>query len=196
MTATPASILDTQTSQLAVDASDPDNGPSPLSYNWIVPVGAGSVSDSAIANPIYTPADVATTQIVTLTVEVSDGSATVSSTVDVTVNDTPVVNIPPVINSVTATPASILDTQTSQLAVDASDADNGPSPLSYNWIVPRSGRAVVTTRHLPIRFTLGGLLRHPDCHPELWESVWMARPPSAVPVDVTVIRWPDLFSGL
>ncbi|HML75772.1 MAG TPA: hypothetical protein PKB02_14880, partial [Anaerohalosphaeraceae bacterium] len=136
VTATPASILDTQTSQLAVDASDADNGPSPLSYNWIVPVGAGSVSDPAIANPIYTPADVATTQIFTLTVEVSDGSATVSSTVDVTVNDTPVVNIPPVISSVTATPESILDTQTSQLQANATDADNGPSPLSYNWIVP------------------------------------------------------------
>ncbi|MEN6307601.1 MAG: hypothetical protein ABFD91_07590, partial [Anaerohalosphaeraceae bacterium] len=133
VTATPAAIWDTQTSQLLVDATDADGLPSPLAYNWIVPAGAGSVSDPAIANPIYTPADVATTQVVTLTVEVTDGAATVSSTVDVTVME----NTQPIINSVTATPASILDTQTSQLAVDASDADNGPStPLTYNWIVP------------------------------------------------------------
>ena len=84
MTATPASILDTQTSQFLVDASDTD-GPSPLSYNWIVPAGAGSVSDAAIANPIYTPPVVATTQTFTLTVQVSDGLDMVSDTVNITV---------------------------------------------------------------------------------------------------------------
>jgi FtsP/CotA-like multicopper oxidase with cupredoxin domain len=84
VTATPASILDTQTSQLQVNAADTD-GPSPLSYNWIVPPGAGSVSNIAIANPIYTPPDIAGTQVYTLTVEVSDGLNTVSGTVNVTV---------------------------------------------------------------------------------------------------------------
>lgn len=87
ITATPATIWDTQTSQLEVDASDADGGPLPLSYNWIVPAGAGSVSDPAIANPVYTPADVTLTQVFTLTVEVSDGAETVSNTVDITVSD-------------------------------------------------------------------------------------------------------------
>jgi FtsP/CotA-like multicopper oxidase with cupredoxin domain len=132
VTATPASILDTQTSQLLVIATDTD-GPLPLSYNWIVPAGAGNVDNPLIANPVYTPPIVAGTQTFMLTVEVSDGLDTVSSTVDVNVTH---VNAAPVINSVTATPASILDTQTSQLSVSATDADAGPSALSYNWIVP------------------------------------------------------------
>jgi len=45
-------------------------------------------------------------------------------------------NISPVIDSVSATPAIIGDDQTSNLEVLASDADDGPLPLSYNWMVP------------------------------------------------------------
>jgi len=93
VTATPALILDNQTSQLAVVATDTDGLPSPLSYNWIIPAGAGSVSNAAIANPIFIPAPAATTQTVTLTVQVSDGLNLVSGTVDVTV--TPFVPPPP-----------------------------------------------------------------------------------------------------
>jgi large repetitive protein len=85
-TATPALIFDTQTSQLLVTATDAD-GPSPLSFNWIVPPGGGSVSDPTVANPVYTPPDVTTIQVFALTVEVSDGSQTRVGTVDVTVHN-------------------------------------------------------------------------------------------------------------
>lgn len=44
-------------------------------------------------------------------------------------------NFWPVITSVTATPASIADIQTSQLLVTATDSD-GPSALSYSWEIP------------------------------------------------------------
>jgi len=87
VTASPSTILDNQTSQLQVVANDPDSGPSPLSYNWIVAAGQGSVSDSTIANPIYTPPDVAIAQTFTLTLEVSDGDKVATGTVDVTVTD-------------------------------------------------------------------------------------------------------------
>jgi hypothetical protein len=87
VTATPSTISDSQTSQLQVVANDPDSGPSPLSYNWIVPAGGGSISNSSIANPVYTPADVGSTQVYTLTVKVSDGDKTTTGTVDVTVTD-------------------------------------------------------------------------------------------------------------
>ena len=133
VTATPASIPDLQSSQILVNATDTD-GPSPLSYSWSVPAGAGSLSDPTIANPVYTPPFVAGTQTYTLTVTVADGANMDIGTVDVTVKG----YLEPVINSVTATPNPIFETQTSQLLVSATDPD-GPSPLSYNWIVPAGG---------------------------------------------------------
>ena len=87
VTASPSTILDSQTSQLQVVANDPDSGPSPLSYNWTVLPGQGGVSDSTIANPVYTPPDVVSAQTFTLTVEVSDGDKVTTGTVDVTVTD-------------------------------------------------------------------------------------------------------------
>ncbi|MCP4612668.1 MAG: DUF1080 domain-containing protein, partial [Planctomycetes bacterium] len=87
VTASPSTIEDTQTSQLQVTASDPD-GPNALTYSWTVPSGQGSLDNLYIANPIYTPPDVSSTQIFTLTVKVSDGAAITTKTVDITVTDT------------------------------------------------------------------------------------------------------------
>ncbi|MHC4742172.1 MAG: family 16 glycoside hydrolase [Planctomycetota bacterium] len=87
VTATPSNILDTETSQLKVDAVDPDSGPEPLIYNWIVRSGEGTLDGPSIDNPVYTPPDVTATQTFTLTVEVSDGQALTADTVDITVND-------------------------------------------------------------------------------------------------------------
>jgi len=136
VTATPASIPDIHASQLLVNATDTD-GPSPLSYSWTVPAGAGSLSDPTIANPVYTPPFVAGTQTYTLTVTVADGMHIDIGTVDVTVTG----YLVPVIDSVTATPNPVYETQTSQLLVTATDPD-GPSPLSYNWIVPAGAGSV------------------------------------------------------
>ncbi|MDT8303290.1 MAG: FG-GAP-like repeat-containing protein, partial [Sedimentisphaerales bacterium] len=88
VTATPTTISDTQTSQLQVTATDPDSGPNPsLTYNWTVPSGQGILDSYNIENPTYTPPDVSSTQIFTLMVEVSDGAAVTSETVDITVTD-------------------------------------------------------------------------------------------------------------
>lgn len=87
VTATPSTILDTATSQLLVNAIDTDAGPSPLTYNWIVQAGQGSVNDATITNPVYTPPNVSTTQIFTITIEVFDGQDTTTDTVNVTVED-------------------------------------------------------------------------------------------------------------
>jgi hypothetical protein len=84
-TATPASINDEQTTQLQVEASDPEGAT--LSYKWTIENGGGTLDDATIANPVYTPADVTSTQNATLMVEVSDGSHTVSQTVNVEVTD-------------------------------------------------------------------------------------------------------------
>ncbi|MCB1864145.1 MAG: S8 family serine peptidase, partial [Chromatiales bacterium] len=135
--ASPAVIFDSQTSQLAVSAHDPDTGPSALSYSWSLPPGAGSLDDPTSATPVYTPPDVASTQVFTASVSVSDGEDAVSTSVDITVSDTPPPpNQAPVIDSISATPAAINESQASQLAVSAHDPDAGPSALSYSWSLP------------------------------------------------------------
>ena len=89
VTATPPTISDavTSTSQLQVNAYDPDNGPNALTYSWTVLSGQGSLDDLNIANPTYTPPDVSATQTFTLTVKVSDGADITTQTVDITVTD-------------------------------------------------------------------------------------------------------------
>jgi hypothetical protein len=86
-TATPSTILDNQTSQLQVTANDPDFWPNPLTYNWIVQPGEGSVSNSAIANPVYIPPNVTEPQTYTVTIQVFDGMDATSDTVDILVGD-------------------------------------------------------------------------------------------------------------
>ena len=87
VTAAPAEILDTESSQLAALASDPDDGPEALSYQWTLSPAAGSLDDPTSATPVFTPPDVAVSTAYTLTVEVSDGASTVSESVVVTVGD-------------------------------------------------------------------------------------------------------------
>lgn len=89
VTATPGTILDSQTSQLLVSAAADNDGPSPLSYSWEVPPGAGTLDDPTAANPIYTPAFTATPQTHKLSVVVSDGAHVDIGTVEVTVKPTP-----------------------------------------------------------------------------------------------------------
>jgi methionine-rich copper-binding protein CopC len=83
ITATPGSITDDQTTQLDVKATDPEG--SNLTYAWTVESGQGTLSDATVANPVYTPPDVTSSQTFTLKVDVSDGQSTVSQNVDVEV---------------------------------------------------------------------------------------------------------------
>lgn len=86
LSATPATLADTATSQLQVSATDSD-GPTTLSYTWTALSGGGSFNNANIANPIYTPANVSTSTSVTLNVAVSDGAAITNQTLSLTVND-------------------------------------------------------------------------------------------------------------
>jgi hypothetical protein len=87
VTTAPSLILDNETSQLQAEAYDPDSGPGQLEYSWSVETGQGNLSDTTIANPVYTPPDVSSTQTFTIKVDVSDGLDTATSTVEVTVSD-------------------------------------------------------------------------------------------------------------
>lgn len=84
VTANPSTILDEQTSQLKVKVTDS----SPLSYNWTIQPGEGTLDDYNSAEPVYTPPDITgRDQTFSIALEVSDGSKTSSSSVDVTVID-------------------------------------------------------------------------------------------------------------
>ena len=137
LTATPVELLDTQTSQLEVLASDPQPGPQALSYQWSVVSGGGTLSALDIANPVYTPADVTGSREVVVRVEVSDGANVVTRTLTLRVSDAdaPVPNVAPQIMGVSAAPATILDNETSQLSVTAGDPDGGPQGLGYQWTI-------------------------------------------------------------
>ena len=141
LTATPSTLLDNQNSQLVVVAIDQEPGPSALSYKWTILSGGGSLDDDTSTNPVYTPADVVGNQNVTLQVEVTDGEDTVSSTLNLQVDDAnaPLPNDPPQISALGASPTSIYDTEASYLSVSASDPDNGPSALSYKWTILSGG---------------------------------------------------------
>jgi hypothetical protein len=122
VTATPSTILDNETSQLQVVATNPDSGPFPLSCNWIVQPGEGSLNTTTIANPIYTPPDVNSTQTFTLTVEDSDSNDTTISTVDITVIDA-MVSVPNVVG---------LSQSSAELAISSSDLVVGTVSNAYS----------------------------------------------------------------
>jgi hypothetical protein len=139
--ATPSTLLDTQTSQLAVTAVDPQPGPLALSYLWTVVSGGGTLSNATSANALYTPPNVSGPQTVVLRVAVSDGEATVTRELTLQVTDAsspPPPNAVPVISAASATPSTIWEGQQSQLTVTASDSD-GPQSLSYAWEIVSGG---------------------------------------------------------
>jgi len=139
LTATPSLISNGQTSQLLVTAT----GTSTLTYSWTVPAGQGTLDDSTITFPVYTPPVVVDSNIFTVTVEVSDGNNTVSDTIDITVLD----NLPPSIVSAFASPPAIYDesgTGTTQLSINVNDDDAGPSPITYLWALAAGSRGTIT----------------------------------------------------
>jgi hypothetical protein len=158
-TALPATLLDTQASQLSVTATDPQPGPSALSYLWTVVSGGGSISGAASASATYTPANVTGTQAVVVRVAVSDGVTTVTRDVTLQVNDAnaPPPNVPPQITAATATPSTIWDNQQSQLVVTASDSD-GPSALSYQWTVLGGGGSLSSATSASPWYTPGDVI--------------------------------------
>lgn len=112
--------------QLAATATDSDVGDT-LTFNWtIVGAGSGTFSDDTILNPTFTTANI--TEVVTLQLAVSDGTVTVTDTVDIDV--TAFVNSNPVVNAgadVTASGGEIV-----QLAATATDPDLNDT-LEFTW---------------------------------------------------------------
>ncbi|MDH7598101.1 MAG: Ig-like domain-containing protein [Sedimentisphaerales bacterium] len=83
ISATPSQMTCNRTSQLNVDVTEPDG--QKLTYQWYVEPGQGTLSNTAIRNPVYTPPLVTESQTFTIIVDVSDGTHVVRRTIDVTV---------------------------------------------------------------------------------------------------------------
>jgi len=72
--------------QLVISATDPDGGPSPLSYQWTIVSGGGSLSNATTANPVYTTTNLSPgTYTIYFKVEISDGEATSPYTLPLTI---------------------------------------------------------------------------------------------------------------
>lgn len=129
-TASPATILHTQTSTVAVTASDVDGDP--LAYVW---TATGGTLTGTGASRQFTPPTVTVQTIVRVDVQVTDGrGGQATGFVNITVDPAPASNTPPQITAgPTASPSAILDTATSSLSVGATDANS--DPLTYTWTV-------------------------------------------------------------
>jgi hypothetical protein len=109
-------------------SSDPDNGPSALTYAWTQLSGpAVTLANANSSQPSFTPSAAGA---YSFRLTVSDGAATSFDDINVTV--TAVVNKAPVANAgadrtVTVNTAVTLDGRGS------SDPDNGPQALAYSW---------------------------------------------------------------
>ena len=115
------------------NSTDPDNGPNPLTFQWVfATVAPGSALTNAdITNPTspqasFTP-DV--TGVYTLTLTVSDGDLTDSD--DVAINVTPV-NVPPNADAGADVLVKLGEVATLNGAA-SSDPDNFPNPLTFQW---------------------------------------------------------------
>jgi PKD repeat protein len=86
--ASPLTIEETEVSQLQVAANDPDDGPNPITFTWTVLGGQGSVDDPTSPTPVYSPPVISGSTVVAVSVKVSDGVASVTDTVNITVQDT------------------------------------------------------------------------------------------------------------
>ena len=83
---------------VSVLATDPDS--TSLTYTWSVPLASGSFSNGGIGSSItYIPPSVETSRTITLTITVSDGTASISKTHNVVVNP-PLGSVPTFIGNV------------------------------------------------------------------------------------------------
>lgn len=123
----PNPVVDTFTATVSVTASDPDSGPTTLSYTWSPISGPAAVGFSPNATSISntSTATFSASGNYTLQVDITDGSATVVSQIvglSVTVPVAPIVTTDPVDQSV-----GLGSTGTFNVVA------TGTPPLSYQW---------------------------------------------------------------
>lgn len=139
--------------QLIASASDSDNGPSPLSYQWSIVSGGGSLSTATGATTFYNlPSNNVT---VTFKLIVSDGQDSAQTNYTLTIgsgsgssNQAPYA---------TAFNAYYIASNQIQLIISATDPDGGPSPLSYQWTIVSGGGSLSNANTANPVYTTTGL---------------------------------------
>jgi len=139
--------------QLIASASDTDNGPSPLSYQWSIVSGGGSLSNTTGATTYYNlPSNNVT---VTFQLTVSDGQDSAQTNYTLTIgsgsgssNQAPYA---------TAFNAYYIASNQIQLIISATDPDGGPSPLSYQWSIVSGGGSLSSANTANPVYTTTGL---------------------------------------
>ncbi|MGZ8095862.1 MAG: PKD domain-containing protein [Methylosarcina sp.] len=115
-------------------SSDPDNGPSPLTYSWTQTGGnTVTLTGANTTQPSFTPGSAGA---YVFSLVVNDGLAnSAADSVTVTVNDPIIPNVPN--ESPTAQAGEDQSVNTGAVVTlngsGSSDPDNGPSPLTYSW---------------------------------------------------------------
>ena len=147
------------------NSNDPDNGPSPLTYQWSfisVPDGSG-LSDADIADRTasltsFVP-DVEGLYSIELRVE--DGDLADATTAEITTTPLPV-NIPPVANAGNNIEITLGDTAMLD-GSGSNDPDNGPTPLAYNWTL----QSIPSTSQIGTSDLLGANTANPSFTPDV-----------------------------
>ena len=134
-------------------STDPDGGPSPLTYSWTQTAGpAATLAGATTSGPTFTaPAIAWPTPSSTLTFQltVSDGAATNAASVNVVVNNVnvaPVANAGPAQSVASAAPVTLTGS-------GSSDPDGGPTSLTYKW-TQTAGPAVTLSSSTAVSPTL------------------------------------------
>jgi hypothetical protein len=120
LTASPATVRRGGVSTVSVNASDPDGNP--MTFTWSAGGGASILGNGTTA-AVTAPAAVGPFQV---TVLVSDGTLSATTNVPITV-----VNNPPLISLLTATPSLIVGGQATTLTAAAGDPEG--DALSYGY---------------------------------------------------------------
>lgn len=116
------------------NSTDPDENTT-LTYQWSAsPANGGTFSSSTAANPTFTAADVTVDASVNISLSVSDGELTDSTSTVVTVTDSTTSNNAPTA-IVSSSAASVLEGETITLTGANSTDPDANTTLSYQWSI-------------------------------------------------------------
>ena len=112
-------------------------GSAPLAFSWSAPA-QGTLSDGAIANPVYTAPQTSVALTVDLTLTVSNAAGNATSPTQITVNPAQAPTVDPI------APQSVASGSSGTFAVTGSDP-NLPSHLPLTFSVTQTGGSVTLT---------------------------------------------------
>lgn len=129
--ADPTRIDKGESTQLTVDAVDPDDDP--LTYSWSAD-RPGIFSDPTIPDPVFTIDEAADYGICTITVVVSDGTLQSTGLITINISQNPHINVAPEIINIFQSAVRASKNGNIILIVKAKDPEG--TALSFRWVAP------------------------------------------------------------